>query len=45
MEKSNGMGWKKDKIDIKLFKNGHVCNLLKYKRFSINKITIQEFVV
>jgi hypothetical protein len=37
MGRSNGMGWKKDKIDGKLFKFGHIFNLLKYKRFYLNK--------
>jgi hypothetical protein len=45
MERSNGMDWKKDRIDTKLFKNGHMCNLLKYKYFSIKKIPIRESIV
>ena len=45
MERSNGMGWKKDRIDTKLFKNGHIYNSLKYKYFSIKKTMVQESVV
>ena len=39
------MGWKKDRIDTELFKNGHRCNLLEYKYFSIMKITTLDSVV
>jgi hypothetical protein len=37
MGRSNGMGWKKDKIERKLFKFGHIYNLLKYNSFYPNK--------
>ena len=34
------MGWKKNKIDKKVFKNKHICNLLKYKYFLFKKVKI-----
>jgi len=45
MGRLNGMGWKKDRIDRKLFKFGHISNILKYNSFYNNGITEQESVV